>query len=66
MMSQSELNKRSINYKKLELKKDFHNYLMILFNQPGQELFQGQEIVLKFLKKLIKIYLLLVVIMVQE
>ena len=38
---------------------------MILFNQLGQELFQEQEIVHKFLKKLMKIYLLQVVIMVQ-
>ena len=39
---------------------------MILLNPLGLELFQEQEIVLKFLKRLITIYLLQVVIMVQE
>ena len=63
-MSKSELTKRSLN-KRLELKKDFQNYRMILFNLLGQALFQEQEIVLKFLKKLMTIYLLQVVIMAQ-
>ena len=44
--------------KKLELKKDFHNYLMILSNFPGLELSLEQEIVLKYLKKLITMSLL--------
>ena len=50
-MSKSELTKRSLK-QKLELKKDFLNYLMILYNLLGQALFQEQEIVLKSLKKI--------------
>ena len=49
-MSNAELEKDLLN-KKLELKKDFHNFQIILSNQLGLELFQGQEIVHKFLKK---------------
>ena len=47
-MSKSELKKRSSKHK-IELKKDFLNYLMILSNLLGQ-VFQEQEMVLKFLK----------------
>ena len=65
-MSQSELSKRTIKQRIGIKKKDFLIYLMTLFNPLGLELFQEVEIVLKFLKKLIKIYLLLVVIMDQE
>ena len=49
-MSQSELKKRTLK-QKVGIKKDFLNYLMILFNRLGLELSQELEIVLKFLKK---------------
>ena len=56
--------KKDLYYKKKELKKDFLSFQMISFNLHGQVLSQDQEIALKFLKKLIIMYLLLVVIMV--
>ena len=49
-MSNAELAKRSIK-QKIGIKKDFHNFQIILSNQLGLELFQGQEIAHKFLKK---------------
>ena len=55
-MSKSELDKRS-NKHRTGIKKDFHNYQMILFNLHGQVLSPELETVHKFSKNLIKIYL---------
>ena len=55
-MSQSDLKKDRLN-KRLVLKKDFHNYQMILSNLLGQVLSPDRETVRRFLKKLMKIFL---------
>ena len=51
-MSKSDLDKRSFN-QKYGIKKDFQVYQMILLNLVGLGLYLEQEIVLKFLIKLI-------------
>ena len=56
-MSKLDLDKRSIN-QIIGIKKGSHSYQMILYNPRGRELYLEQEIVLKYLKKLTKIFLL--------
>ena len=63
-MSKLNLSKRSI-VQKIGIKKDFLNCQIILSNRLGQVLSQEQEIVHRFLRKLMTIFLWQVVIMVR-
>ena len=64
-MSNSELKKRAIK-QKIGIKKRFPQLPDNVIVSSCQGLFLDQEIVHKFLKKLMRMFLLLVVIMVQE